>query len=69
MELSEENLVGKIFNRWEVIRFSHCDLEDWEILKNYYWREDMHGYAIAINNHKTIRFHRCVEGLTNPKIQ
>ena len=23
MELSEENLVGKIFNRWEVIRFSH----------------------------------------------
>jgi len=23
MKLSEENLVGKIFNRWEVIRFSH----------------------------------------------
>ena len=142
MKLSEDNLVGKIFNRWEVIRFSHkigyakyfvckcldcnkektlyiqnvtsgkskscgcksksetaykinkkyneyeisndivrvyvdndkekimlCDLEDWEALKKYYWREDVNGYAIAINNYETIRFHRCVLGLSNPKIQ
>ena len=24
-----------------------CDLEDWENLKTYYWREDVHGYAIV----------------------
>lgn len=142
MKLSEENLVGKIFNRWEVIRFSHkvgyakyfvcrcldcnkektlyiqniisgkskscgcksksetaykinkkhneyevsdsivkvyvdndkekvmlCDLDDWEILKDYYWRENINGYAIAIDNYKTIVFHRKVLNLDNPKIQ
>lgn len=142
MKLSEESLVGKIFNRWEVIRFSHkigynkyfvckcldcnkektlyiqnvtsgkskscgckskpetayninkkyneyevsgntvkvyvdndkerimlCDLEDWETLKEYYWRENAEGYAVAINNYKTIIFHREALGLKNPKIQ
>ena len=142
MELTEENLVGKIFNRWEVIKFSHkvgyakyfvckcldcgkektlyiqnvvsgkskscgcktkpetaykinkkyneyevssdivkvyidndkekvmlCDLEDWETLKNYYWKENKDGYAVTVNNYKIIRFHRCVFSLTDPKIQ
>lgn len=142
MKLTEENLKGKIFSRWEVIRFSHkvgynkyfvckcldcgkekilyinnvisgkskscgcksksnaaykinkkyneyeilddtvnvyvdndkekvmlCDLEDWELLKNYYWREDANGYAVAVNHYKTIRFHREVLHLNNSKIQ
>lgn len=142
MTLSEENLVGKIFNRWEVMRFSHkvgyakyfvckcldcnkekilyiqnvisgkskscgcksksetayrinkkyneyeisygtvkvyidndknkvmlCDLDDWKILRDYYWREDHEGYAIAINNYKIIRFHREVLNLNDPKVQ
>lgn len=142
MKLSEENLIGKIFNRWEVIRFSHkvgyskyfvckcldcnkektlyiqnvtsgkskscgcktksetaykinkkyneyeisgdivkvyvdndkekimlCDLEDWETLKNCYWRANEDGYAVTIINYEAIRFHRYVLGLINPKIQ
>lgn len=142
MKLSEENLVGKIFNRWEIIRFSHkvgynkyfvckcldcnkektlyiqnvisgkskscgckskpetaykinkkyneyeisvdivkvyvdndkekimlCDLEDWETLKDYYWRENIDGYAVAIHNYETIRFHREVLGLKDSQIQ
>lgn len=46
-----------------------CDLEDWEILKDYYWRADIHGYAIAINNYEIIRFHRYVLGVTDTTIK
>ena len=141
MELTEDNLKGKIFNRWEVLRFSHkvgynkyfvcrcldcnkekivyiqnviyekskscgcktkvetayninkkyneyellnnvvrvyinnkkdkimlCDLEDWELLKSYYWIENPHGYATAVDNHKIIKFHRKVLNVDDPKI-
>lgn len=142
MELTEENLVGKIFNRWQVVRFSHkvgynkyfvctcldcnkdktvyiqnitsgkskscgckskpevaykinkqynkyevmgdvvtvyidndtekpmlCDLEDWNRLKEHYWREDPNGYAIATHNYEVIRFHRMALNVDNPEIQ
>ena len=142
MELTEENLAGKVFNRWEVIRFSHkvgyskyfvckcldcnkektvyiqniisgkskscgcksrsetaynitkkyneyeilgdtvkvyidndkdkvmlCDLNDWEKLKECYWREGPTGYAIAVKNYKVVIFHREIFNLENPKIQ
>lgn len=142
MKLTEEELCGKIFNRWKVIRFSHkigyskyficecldcnkeypiyiqnvtsgkskscgckskketayninkkynkfeiidevvkvyvnneenkimlCDIDDWNTLKKYYWREDPNGYAIAINDYNTIRFHREVMKVDDSKIQ
>lgn len=141
MELTEENLKGRIFNRWEVLRFSHkvgyikyfvckcldcneekivciqniirekskscgcksrvetayninkkyneykildnkvhvyinnnkdkimlCDLEDWELLKQHYWREDPNGYAITTDNYKIIKFHRKILDVDNSKI-
>ena len=141
MTLTEDELVGKIFNRWQVLRFSHkveyakyfickcldcgneypvyiqnvisgrskscgckskvetayninkkynnfeiidgivhayidndknkimlCDIEDWDNLKDYYWR-DSDGYAVAIKNYEIIRFHREVMGIDDPKIQ
>lgn len=142
MKLTEDNLKGKIFNRWKVLRYSHkvgynkyfvcecldcgkektlyiqnilsgkskscgcktkseiaykinkkyneyevfgdivkvyidndkekimlCDLDDWELLKDYYWRENADGYAIAIDNYRQIRFHREVLKLNDSKIQ
>lgn len=140
MQLTEEELCGKIFNRWEILRFSHkvgyskyfvckcldcgeehtvyiqnviygrskscgckskketayninkkynhfeiindtvyvhidndknkimlCDIEDWENLKECYWR-DMNGYAAALLNYKHIKFHRIVMNVDKSKI-
>lgn len=142
MSLTEEELKGKIFNKWEILRFSHkvgyakyfvckcldcneertvyiqsvtsrkskscgcisrvetayninkkynkyevigdvvrvfvnndsnkimlCDIDDWEKLKEYYWRESATGYANAMINYKNNRFHRMIFDLSDPKIQ
>ena len=49
----------------------YFDMEDYELIKDYCWRYDDDGYCVANNknNYGTIRMHRIILGLTNPKEQ
>ena len=60
--------VVKVFINNDPEKIMLCDIEDWNNLKEYYWR-DAHGYAFSTKNHKTIMFHRTVLKVTDKKIQ
>lgn len=48
------------------------DKEDYDKIKNYYWRFDADGYVVANSggkNNSTIRIHRIIMDVTNSKMQ
>lgn len=47
----------------------YFDLEDYDKIKGYCWYENDNGYVVTQRGRKTIRLHRLIMGVTDPKIQ
>lgn len=62
------NHTVRIFMNNDKSKIALCDIEDWERVKQYYWREH-NGYAIATCNYKTIQLHRLVMNVNDSKMQ
>ena len=61
--LSGEYGIGYLENGEEF----YFDLEDYELIKDYRWNS-IGGYITTYIDHKTVRLHRLVMGVTNPNI-
>lgn len=48
----------------------YFDLEDYDLIKNYYWMKDNYGYIVSMINRKSIRLNRLIMGLekNNPNV-
>lgn len=56
-DLSKEYGVCYAGNTHNIIKF---DLEDYELIKKYYWIENSNGYAVANSNKTVIYMHRLI---------
>lgn len=68
-DLSGEYGIGYMDNGGEF----YFDLEDYDLIKNYKWHIDKAGYIVACikdgDKQTTIKMHRLVMGVSDPKIQ
>ena len=46
----------------------YFDLEDYDLIKDYCWHKDAHGYISCKNNGKRILLHRLLMNINEPKI-
>lgn len=64
-DLSNEYGIGYTYNTNKPFYF---DLEDYDKIKKFSWKENSNGYAQAVDNCKCILMHRIVLGVTDSKI-
>ena len=63
-DLSGEYGIGWTYN---TNREFYFDLEDYDKIKDFSWKENSNGYAVAFRNNKYILMHRLVTNITDPK--
>lgn len=64
-DLSGEFGIGWTYNTDKPFYF---DLEDYDLIKDYSWKEDSNGYAKATKNNKEVLMHRIVTRVTDTSI-